>query len=270
MLRFATILTVLSCTAVEFAASLAPALQDSVHFVTPDRVTVRRMSEVPAIELAAGVHVRTVVGTTGSFSIGDFEPGSTAVLHHHTREQADIAIAGAFDMTLDDRVEKLGPGLAVVVPANVSHALANKSSERATVIEFHTVRRPDLVPPRPVLTFPASAAPVRLPAGHLLVQPMDRPIRESPSSAYWLRGETCLLAWRCLASGTRAVELRAGAIERFVYLVRGEIQMTSAAGPSRIRAGELIVIPARATITIQSAGPGDAAVAEFIPAATEK
>ena len=99
---------------------------------------------------------------------------------------------------------------------------------------------------------------------------MDRPIRESPSSASWLRGETCLLAWRRMASGTRAVELRAGAIERFVYLVRGEIQMTSAAGPSRIRAGELIVIPARATITIQSAGPGDAAVAEFIPAATEK
>ena len=235
-----------------------------------DRVSVRRMTDVPAIDLAPGVHVRTVIGTTGSFSIGDFEPGSAAVLHHHTREQADIGIAGAFDMTLDDRVEKLGPGFAVVVPANVSHSIANNASDRATVIEFHTVRRPDLVPPRPVVAFPASATPARLPAGRQLVQPMDRPVRESPFSAQWLRGETCLLAWRRVASGTAPVELGAGAVERFVYLVRGEVQMTSAAGRAQVKAGELIVVPARATITIQAAGPENATVAEFIPAASEK
>ena len=50
----------------------------------------------------------------------------------------------------------------------------------------------------------------------------------------------------------------------------GMIQMTSAAGRAQVRAGELIVVPARATITIQAAGPENAAVAEFIPAASEK
>jgi mannose-6-phosphate isomerase-like protein (cupin superfamily) len=260
---------VVSYATVELAASLTPVYQESVYFVPADRVSVRRMSDVPPIDLAPGVHVRTVIGTTGSFSIADFEPGSAAVLHHHTREQADIGIAGAFEMTLDDRVEKLGVGVGVVVPANVSHSLANNAGERATVIEFHTVRRPDLVPPRPAITFPASVTPARLAAGRQLVQPMDGPVRESSSPAYWLRGDTCRLAWRRMASGTAPVELRAGPVEHFVYLVRGELQMTSAVGRAQIRAGDLIVVPARATITIQAAGPENAAVAEFIPVAVK-
>src|SRR5262245_13380871 len=88
----------------------AVTLQENIHFVPGDRVAVRRMSDVPPIELAPGVLVRTVVGTTGSFSIGDFGPGSAAVLHHHTREQTDIGITGEFAVTLDDRVEQLEPG----------------------------------------------------------------------------------------------------------------------------------------------------------------
>jgi hypothetical protein len=44
----------------------AAAFQDSVHVVPADRVSVRQMSEVPVIDVATGVHVRTVVGTTGA------------------------------------------------------------------------------------------------------------------------------------------------------------------------------------------------------------
>lgn len=267
--RLATILAV-SCGAAALAAPAAPVFQDSVHFVPADRVSIRRMNDVPAVDLAPGVHVRTVVGTTGSFSIGDFDPGSASALHHHTREQADIGITGEFAMTLDDRVEKLGPGFGVIVPPEVSHSIANKGRERATMIEFHTVRRPDLVPPRPALSFPASETPARLSAGRQLVYPMDRPTRESPAAAFWQHGETCLLAWRRLFSGTGRVELRAGTVERFVYLVRGELRMESTAGPEQVKAGSLIVMPARAAIAIQAAGPENAAVAEFIPARSEK
>ena len=67
-----------------------------------DRVAVRRMSDMQAVDVAPGVHVRTVVGTTGSFSVGDFEPGSATTLHHHTREQANIAITGALEIRLGD------------------------------------------------------------------------------------------------------------------------------------------------------------------------
>jgi mannose-6-phosphate isomerase-like protein (cupin superfamily) len=269
-IRLATIPASVSGIAALLAGQAILTFQESVHFVPADRVTVRRMSEVPAIDLAPGVRVRTVVGTTGSFSIGDFEPASAAVLHHHTREQADIAITGEFDMTLGDTVEKLAPGFAVIVPPDVSHSIANNGRDRMTIIEFHTVRRPDLVPPRPALSFPARATPVPLASGRLLVQPMDRPVRESPSSSFWLRGDTCRLAWRRLSSGSRRVELRAGVVERFVYLVRGELEMTAAGGRERVTAGSLIVVPARAAVTIQASGPEQAAVVEFIPASSEK
>lgn len=222
------------------------------------------MSDVPSVELAPGVQVRTVVGTTGSFSIGDFEPGSAAVLHHHTREQGDIGIAGEFAMTLGEGVEKLGLADGAIVPPDVAHSIANNGKARATVIEFHTVRRPDLVPPRPALTFPALPTPVARSVPRL-IQPMDGASRESAGRVSWLRGETCLMGWRRLPSGAAPVELRAGRVERFVYVLRGEIQMAHEGTRERIGSGSLVVVPAGAMITIQAVGTEDAAVAEFIP-----
>ena len=86
----------------------------------------------------------------------------------------------------------------------------------------------------------------------------------------WQRGETCLLAWRRLNAGTARVELRAGAVERFMYVVRGGLTLTSAAGAERIGAGTLVVVPAGAAFGIQAVGPEMAAVAEFIPSKSEK
>jgi mannose-6-phosphate isomerase-like protein (cupin superfamily) len=239
--------------------------QESVHLVPADRVAVRQMSDVPAIDLAPGVHVRTVVGTTGSFSIGEFEPGSSAVLHHHTREQADIALTGTFDITLEDRVEKLDMGFGVVVPADVNHSIANKTSERATVIEFHTVRRLDLVLPRTEMTFPATGKAATLTTGRPLVYALDRPYRESPFSTNTMGGETCQLALRRLTRPL-PVEISAGAVERFVYVIRGAIRMNAPEGTQQIGAGTLIVIPARTAITVQAFGPETGALAEFVPA----
>src|SRR5436190_3560650 len=82
--------------------------QDPLYFLPADRVSVRVMSELAPVDLAPGVHVRTAVGATGSVSVGDFDSGSAAVLHHHTREQADIGLTGTFDMTIGAHVEKLG------------------------------------------------------------------------------------------------------------------------------------------------------------------
>ena len=252
------------------ALACAALVQDTVHFIPADRVTVRKMSEVPPVDVAPGVHVRTVIGTTGSFSVGEFDPGAASTLHHHTREQANIALAGEFAMTLGDRVETLGSGMGVIVPPNVPHSLANKSGDRLTVIEFHTVRRPDLVPPRPAVAFPQSDTPATIAPGRQLIHRMDGPIRESPFSAMWQGGETCRLAWRRLHPGTARVELRAGSVERFVYLVSGALQLTSAAGIEQIGPGTLVVVPAGSTIGIQAAGPEMAAVAEFMPSKTEK
>src|SRR6185369_16036176 len=107
---------------------------------------------------------------------------------HHTREQADVGIAGMFDMTLKNHVEPLGPGAGVIVPANVAHSIANKGAGVMTVIEFHTVRRPDLVPPRPALTFPASPEAVAVPDDRKLIAPLDG-AGGAPGTARRLQGE---------------------------------------------------------------------------------
>lgn len=247
------------------AVSPQSATQENIHFAPADRVSVRKMADVPPIELVAGVQVRTVVGATGSVSIAQFDPGAGFSRHHHSPEQADIGLAGEINMTLDESVEALRPGFAVVVPPDVPHAITNQGRELGTVLEFHTVRRIDLVPPRPSVDFPASAKPAR-PERQLLVEPMDRPVRESPFSAYWLRGTSCLVAWRRMASGSAVVELRAGAVERFAYVVRGQILLKSGATNEYVEANALIVIPSRAAVTIQAVGPEMAAVAEFVPA----
>lgn len=244
------------------------AQQESIHFVPGDRVAVRRMLDVPPVELVPGVQVRTVVGTTGSFSLADFGPGTAAALHHHTREQTDIGITGEFAVTLDDRMEQLQPGGGFIIPSNVAHSLANKGTGVARVIEFHTIRRPDLVPPRPAMSYPSSPTPAKLSPGQL-TQPMERLAAATASQQFWLRGETCVMAWRIVKGGGPPIELQAGRTEHFIYVVRGDLEMRASTGSERLGEGSLVVIPAGAGITLRSAGSGDAAIAQFSPSPSE-
>jgi mannose-6-phosphate isomerase-like protein (cupin superfamily) len=248
--------------AVAIAVGLAEALaaQQSPNFVTADRVAVRLMREISPIELAPGVQVRTVVGSTGSFSVGDFAGGSSAPLHHHTREQADVGIDGVFDMTIGTHVEAIAPDAAVIVPPNVAHSLANTRAVPATVIEFHTVRRPDLVPPRPAITFPSSPTPVFVPDDRRLVAPLDRP---GDSQARTIRGKTCTLTWRRISRSQPPAALVATSVELFVYVVRGSATLSSADGHQPLNPGTLVVIPARQRAAVQAAN--DVALVEFSP-----
>jgi len=242
--------------------------QESVHFLPAGRVATRNMREVPAVDLAPGVHVRTVVGAQASFSLGEFEPRAAAVLHHHTREQADIAIDGAFEMTIANHVEALGPGAGVIVPPNVSHSIRNPAPHPLSVIEFHTVPRPDLVPPRPALTFPASADPVDTPGGRDIVVPLQEPANANADKRASIEGETCTMAWRIIlmtgpGSNLNPAPARA---ERFFYVVQGDATLINGAQTEHAPAGTLIVVPAEFGQDVQlkaSGAAGDVYVAEF-------
>jgi quercetin dioxygenase-like cupin family protein len=261
------ILAVLACL-----ASSDPAVaqaQDDVHFLPGDRVAVRDMRTVPSIDLAPGVRVRTVVGATGSFSLADSDSGSGSVLHHHTREQADVGIAGVFEMTLGNHVERLGPGAGVIVPPNVAHSLANKGTGVMTVIEFHTVRRPDLVPPRPALTFPVSPEAVALPDEQKLIAQLDEPGGGSSGTPRTIRGQTCDLAWRRLPAGAAATDIHAARtrVELFVYVVSGAVDLIVSGSTQRVAAGSVILIPGEQQhVRVQAASGTDAALVEFSPA----
>jgi len=240
--------------------------QDPLYFPPPDRVSVRVMSELSPIDLAPGVHVRTVVGATGSVSIGEFEPGSAAVLHHHTREQADVGLTGAFDMTIGTHVEKLAPDMGVIVPSNVAHSIANKGTDVMTVVEFHTVPRPDLVPPRPTMTFPSSPEPVLFPDNRTLVIRLGQP---DAMEAQTITGQTCTMTWRRLARGAKPADVQAAGTELLIYIIRGTLQLEYIGlqvmgSPQRATAGSVIIIPAHQRLILQSADI-EVALVEFSP-----
>lgn len=239
---------------------LAVGAQDPLYFPPPDRVSVRVMSELSSIDLAPGVHVRTVVGPTGSVSIGEFEPGSAAVLHHHTREQADVGLTGAFDMTIGTHVEKLGPDMGVIVPSNVAHSIANKGTDRMIVVEFHTVPRPDLVPPRPTMTFPSSPEAVAVPDSPLVVR-FDLPRTEMTQR---ITGRTCAMTFHRLARGTKPVDVEAAGTELLIYVLRGTLQMEALGLPQRVAAGSVIIIPAHQRARVQTTDT-EVALVEFSP-----
>jgi len=246
-------------------AMIAVGVQDPLYFPPADRVSVRVMSELSPIDLAPGVHVRTLVGWTGSVSIGEFEPGSAAVLHHHTREQGDVGLTGTFDMTIGTHVEKLGPDMGVIVPSNVAHSIANKGTGVMTVLEFHTVPRPDLVPPRPAMTFPSSPEAVPIPDSALVVK-VDLPRTETAQS---LTGQTCTMTWRRLARGTKQADVQAAGTELLIYIIRGTLQLEYIGlqvmgSPQRATAGSVIIIPAHQSLRLQAAD-SEVALVEFSP-----
>jgi mannose-6-phosphate isomerase-like protein (cupin superfamily) len=249
-------------------ATWAPVGQNDNHFLSADRVALRDMREVPPVEGAPGVHLRTVVGAAASFTLAVLEPGAVTALHHHTREQADIAIDGVFDMTIANHVEPLGPGAGVVVPPNVEHSIRNASSRPLSVIEFHTVRRPDLVPPRPAITFPASPDPIDTPGGRRIVAPLHDPANVRADKRAEIAGETCTLAWRIVLMSGPATNLNPARAqtERFFYVVQGDATLFNESRLEHAPAGTLIVVPAGFAKHVQlkaSGAAGDVSLAEF-------
>jgi len=244
----------------------APATQDRVHFLPADVVSIRDMSKIPSTEPAPGVHLHTVIGATGSMSLCEFGPGAASSRHHHTREQVDVGVTGTVDMTLGAHVEKIGPGSGVIVPPDVEHLIANPGNALMTLIEFHPVRRPDLVPPLPAITFAQSPNPVSVPDGRTLVAKLDQPSGGSVDAPRTIRGETCALTWRPLPRRVTPPEIQATAVEVFIYVVRGDADLGHVPLPQRVSPGTLVLVPARQRVTLQAVGPADAAIVEFRPA----
>jgi len=241
------------------AAQAPPPDRDSVFFPAADHVAIRDMHAVPWIQLAPGIRVHTVVGPRASFSYGEFDSGGVAPLHHHTREQSDVGLSGVFDVTIGDRVEPLGAGTALIVPPNVAHSIANRRGGTMTAIEFHTVPRPDLVPPRPTMTFPSSAEAVPPPA-----RPLGTMLDTVSESGTTLVGETTTLRWRRLARASIDLHPAPTSAELFVYVAHGDADLIDASRTTRLRAGSVIFIPAQLIhVSLRPVGASAVTLGEF-------
>jgi mannose-6-phosphate isomerase-like protein (cupin superfamily) len=254
------------------AITLSSALvaQDIANFPPTDTIVIRVMRDVPAAQLSPGFLGRTVVGATGSFSFAEFDAGAGATLHHHTREQVNVGIEGAMEMALGTHTEPLPAGAAVITPANVRHSIRNRSGGKLISLEFHTIRRPDLVAPRPrpTVPYPVASEPVVIPDDRKLVVQLATP--DQPAGvAKTIRGDTCTLAWRRLVPGAAATDLAPArsSAELFVYVASGEADLTATGVSQRVSAGTLVIIPGHHEhVTLKAVGSANVALVEFRPA----
>ena len=65
--------------------------------------------------------------------------GATLPEHAHPHEQVSHILEGEFEMTIDGRSERLGPGTLAIVPPNVTHS--GRAITECRIIDiFHPVR----------------------------------------------------------------------------------------------------------------------------------
>lgn len=261
-----TLVVVVASAAVSVGAQAA---WDPIHFPPADRITVHVMKDVPATTLGKGFVFRQIVGATGSFSFAELEPGAGSAGHHHTREQANVGIDGVMEMVLGEHRELLSSGAGVITPPNVRHGIRNTATRRLVSLEFHTIQRPDLTPPRPRPAVPYPVAPEPVPVADdakLIVQLASE--TQPHGVAKTITGETCALSWRRLAAGGASVDLGpARGTETYIYVASGEAELASKSVNQRVAAGMLILIPAQEEhVSLKAAGKADVALVEFTPA----
>jgi mannose-6-phosphate isomerase-like protein (cupin superfamily) len=164
-------------------------------------------------------------------------------------------------MTIGTHVEKLGPDMGVIVPSNVAHSIANKGTGVMTVLEFHTVPRPDLVPPRPAMTFPSSPEAVPIADSPLLIK-FALPRTEM---AQGITGKTCAMTWHRLGRGAKPADVQTQGTELLIYVVRGTLQIDGPSPPQTAKAGSVIMIPAHQHAQLQALDT-EVVLVDFSPA----
>jgi quercetin dioxygenase-like cupin family protein len=73
-----------------------------------------------------------------------FEAGAIGPLHSHPHIQSSYVVSGSFDVTIDGRTERLGPGGGYIVPPNLVHGVV--ALERGHLVDVFTPRRDDFLP----------------------------------------------------------------------------------------------------------------------------
>jgi quercetin dioxygenase-like cupin family protein len=219
-------------------------------------------------ELRPGIQIKPVIGQIGTFVFAEFEPGAETVAHHHTHEQANLGLTGSMTISIGGHSHRLTSLVGTMAPADAEHFIANDGTAKATLLEFQPVRRLDLLPPRPALTFPSSPAAAAVAAGANVSSDFGATAANVAGSRI-LAGRTCTLSvWRAPATpqGVTLTERAVGA-EQFAYVIEGHAEFGAGTDRKQIEPGMLIVNPPGApAIRLRVMGAGPAVLAIFEPA----
>lgn len=205
----------------------------------------------PPLEVNANIRVHKVMGAVATFMVGEFTPGFRSVPHHHTHEQINVGISGAYDVVTAARPYPVSLMRGLLVPPNVEHGnLASAVAPPPVLIEFQPVRRTDFPPEREKVTFPMSPTATPHPADSLELD-------FRPASAAWqslANGArvkasqgiaAAVAAWEIPASAKVPIDIRSQlpSAELFVYVVDGAVEAGAGGVRHAAPSGILLVNP---------------------------
>jgi hypothetical protein len=240
------------------------------------RVARYDMGPPAALGVNANLRITKVMGEIGTLMLGDFTAGWKNTPHHHTHEQINVGISGAFAIVTTAGPHDVSRRRGLFLPPDVQHG--NDVSGRTInpiLLEFQPVRRLDFPPERQDVAFPRASAPTPAPAGIEL--------DFTPESSTWVRlpngarvsarkgNRAAVSAWDLAAGLTEPTDLRGqlADAERFLYVAEGSADAHVGGERHAASAGTaLVVSPDAPPIQIRATGAGAALVLVFEAAKT--
>jgi quercetin dioxygenase-like cupin family protein len=238
-----------------------------------DAVRFFDVNRLPLTDLAPGITIRTVVGRTATFISAEVEPGASTVADHHTHEQANYGVSGDATITIAGARRSLGPDHATLALPDTEHFIRNDGSTTARLLEMQPVRRLDLLPPRPALTFPKQPDAQSIPRGRTITADFGS------ASIRWdvngvertasLNGDRVFLrVWDVRPGISNAINLRpvANGAEQLSFLLRGAGVVTVNGHVTAISKGTLIDMAGDAAhVLFRSTSATPSRIVEFHP-----
>lgn len=213
------------------------------------RVTRYDLAASPTVEIGANLRIKKIMGEVGTFMFGTFKAGWKNTPHHHTHEQINIGVTGAFNIVTPTTPHKVSRLQGLVIPPDVMHGNdVTGETQDPLLIEFQPVRRVDFPPEREKVAFKTADAPTPAPAD------MDLDFR--PEASGWQphasgarmnikRGKgVAISAWQLPSSLKEPVEIRpqVPGAELFVYVLEGAVDAVVGGERHDAAGGVLLVI----------------------------
>lgn len=88
------------------------------------------------VERLPGWHGRYFHSPSMTFAHYDFTRGSTIHEHSHVQEEVYEVIEGELELTIDGVTQVVRPGMAGIVPSNVSHSVKALTNGRAIIVDY--------------------------------------------------------------------------------------------------------------------------------------
>jgi mannose-6-phosphate isomerase-like protein (cupin superfamily) len=256
----------LLCAAVAAGGQRVPPLSESATLpglpaaaravpIPAGRQVFFRRADIPMVEIRQGMRRGVVLGEGISVSVDELDPrfikGSPPEsAHHHTHEQADFGWEGTLEVFVDGRRMPVGPMSISMVPPDVPHTVTRVMGPgTVTSLEFSAVRREDLLPGRPQVSFPSSPEPRSVPEGFAIFKDFDAMewVGEPGTSRFVAAlGETMtVFVYHVPASGMKGAEAPGHhhTNEQISVVLRGHAEIRLGDQFQTVGPGTIMVVP---------------------------